>query len=169
MQLFLWRGHHSIRINGKVVSVPTHSMIAFFWGVLVTWNTDYLPSFFMFSLGWIMVVINQHVNNTPNRWHRVFGFFDALNFLVTGDMRGSRYAETPPNYRLAEIEAFNKAHDDREARIKREIELEKQYDLGKSADEMCCLQLGNARVTGFHELRLLHCTRNARNIRNSGE
>ena len=65
----LWRGHREFRFLGMKFKPPVHSMVAFVMGIFLIENFDYLPSFFFFSIAWLLLATNELRQSNPSPWH----------------------------------------------------------------------------------------------------
>ncbi|CAB9508375.1 expressed unknown protein [Seminavis robusta] len=88
LTILLWRGHYEIRVFGKSVLVPFHSMAAFAWGVLVTQNYNRFLSFLLFCVAWFFLATNEYRRSHPSPWHRGKSFAELLGALLVGTICG---------------------------------------------------------------------------------
>lgn len=129
LQVWLWRGHYPVKIRDKEYLLPLHSVTLFLWGILVTWNFNTFPSFVLFSIGWALVAINEHINKNPSPWHRCLSYGPApYNLLVFDRVPPIKQFSIEPNQNLEAIEAYNKAAEEKDRRWEREKELEAQHE-----------------------------------------
>ena len=118
-KVWLWRGHFPVIVRGKTYYLPLHSMTAFVWGILVTWNWNRLPSFCIFAIGWALWACNEHVNQHPSRWYNAPSYHDLVRRLLTN----TTASETVnPNHNVEEAAAYEKRLED----IKKRREHEEQ-------------------------------------------
>jgi len=69
MTVLLWRGHKQVTLFGKKIMLPVHSMVAFVMGVLLIDNFNFLPSFSLFSIAWLLLATNEQRQRNPSPWH----------------------------------------------------------------------------------------------------
>jgi hypothetical protein len=81
LNLFLWRAGFNMKVFGKVITVPIHSMTAFAWGLLVSWDLNWLPAFLFFAIGWAFLAMNQHARQIPSPWHRATGRYHLASYF----------------------------------------------------------------------------------------
>jgi hypothetical protein len=125
MTLLLWRGHHPVVVAGKTFNLPLHSMTAFAWAILISWNFNLFPSFLVFSIGWAMVASSEYQRTTPSPWHRCRSFFVLFNMLATSK---TQPFVIKPNQNIEAVKAFNEAAAEREKRHLKQKELELKHD-----------------------------------------
>jgi hypothetical protein len=125
LQVWLWRGHFDVKICGKTVSLPLHSITAFVWGVLVTRDFNLFPSFLAFAIGWIFLACNEQTNRNPSPWHGRRQYGPLLRALVFDQGKTQTIV---PNHKLEAIELYNKAEEERKARLTKEREEEAKHD-----------------------------------------
>lgn len=128
LQVWLWRGHYKAKICNKEVNLPLHSLTAFLWGIIVTWDFNTFPAFLAFSVGWILVAVNEHLNNNPSPWHRCARYGPAGYKLLVLNQVPHRNIEILPNENAEAIEAYNKRVEEKERRWKRDKELALQHE-----------------------------------------
>jgi hypothetical protein len=83
--------------------LPLHSMVAYLWGILVTWNFNLFPSFLFFAIGWAMLATSEFVKKNPSPWQGSRGYFEILRFLLLNSVSPETI---PTNDRLSEINEF---------------------------------------------------------------
>lgn len=137
IHVIFWRGHYRVRALGKEVLLPLHSMIAFTWGILVTWNINLFPSFLLFSIGWIMLASNEHARRAKSRWDKVRSYTSYLRLLLFNET----YQQIiMPNENLEAINASYKAEEERKKKLieskKAELEHEKQVQALAGYDQI---------------------------------
>jgi len=104
--------------------IPLHSITAFLAGILVTWDFNLFPSFVLFSIGWILVACNEHVNKNPSPWHQCPRYDLSIAARLLSGRVGRGAVEISPNQDLDKIEAYNKDIERRDRRRQKERELE---------------------------------------------
>ena len=78
--LLFWRSQW----NFCGFSVPLHSFVAFVIGVHLVENPRMLPSFFFFSIAWMMIASMGCRYHHPSSWLRCKSFFTYLEILIRG-------------------------------------------------------------------------------------
>jgi len=117
-----------VTIFNKEYLLPLHSLTAFLWGIVVTWDFNTFPAFLLFSVGWAFVAINGHINNNPSPWHRCLSYDSAIFSLFLRNRIPERKKAIAPNQDLEKIEAYRKKLEERERRWQRDKELAIQHD-----------------------------------------
>eukprot|EP00550_Attheya_septentrionalis_P000574 CAMPEP_0198283726 /NCGR_PEP_ID=MMETSP1449-20131203/3307_1 /TAXON_ID=420275 /ORGANISM="Attheya septentrionalis, Strain CCMP2084" /LENGTH=1175 /DNA_ID=CAMNT_0043980497 /DNA_START=124 /DNA_END=3651 /DNA_ORIENTATION=+ len=84
--IWLWRASHATMIRGKKYYYPFHSMIAYSWGLLICWDFNYAPAFFVFCIGWILLLSNEFLRLTPSKWHKPRGYFQLWLVILFGSL-----------------------------------------------------------------------------------
>jgi len=130
-QVWLWRGHFPVAVRGKTYYLPFHSMMAFAWGLLVTWNWERFPSFLVFSIGWALWACNEHVNRHPSRWHNSPSYRDLTRRLLT-NTTASETVE--PNTNVEEAIAYEKKIESIQKRWRLEKEKNAEHELALQAE-----------------------------------
>jgi hypothetical protein len=123
--LIFWRGHYHFAIGGKTFLLPLHSMIAFSIGVLLLEYPQLLPSFYFFSIAWLLVATMMFRRHHPSAWHRCKSFIDIFVAVVWGDSFPP--AQIEPNQdaqAVLEYESRWQAKVDEEARLAAEAKEE---------------------------------------------
>jgi hypothetical protein len=118
---WLWRGHCRLNIFDRKVNLPLHSMTAFFWGVAVTNDFNRLPSFLLFSIGWLLLACKEAVNKDPNPWHKSKAYFPHVASLLQGSRPDK--VSIAPYQQLRASSKFDAARANRAKWIKKEREL----------------------------------------------
>lgn len=132
MTVWLWRGHYPIKIRNKTIKLPIHSVTAFVWGISIAWNSDLIPSFLLFLIGWIFLACGEQVRQHPSPWHQTIGFTTYLNALIFGRKATAtiKRNENLPEAKAYEAElvaAEERLIKERELEAKEEQELQAQY------------------------------------------
>jgi hypothetical protein len=135
LQVWLWRGHFDVNICGKIVALPLHSITAFVWGVLVTGDFNLFPSFLAFAIGWGFLACNEQTRRNPSPWHGRRQYGPLLLALLVDQGKTQTIV---PNHNLEAIELYNKAEEERNARLTKEREEEAKHD------ELISEELGDA-------------------------
>jgi hypothetical protein len=125
LQVWLWRGHFDVNICGKAVALPLHSITAFVWGVLVTWNFNLFPSFLAFAIGWGFLACNEYKSRNPSPWHQRRRYGPLLRALVLD--QGTTQTIVPYQ-NLEAIEIYSKAEEEQKALLKKQREHEAKHD-----------------------------------------
>lgn len=118
---WLWRGHYPMKFFGKKYLVPLHSLTAFFWGVTVSHDFNKLPSFLLFSIGWILLVCNEAINRNPSPWHKCPQYKPHVTSLLLGKDPDS--VAVAPYQHLRAIKNFEAAREKRDKWREKEREL----------------------------------------------
>lgn len=123
--MLLWHGHYAVTVVGRDVMLPLHSLTAFIWGVVVTYNFNLFPSFLAFSIGWIMLACNAQVREAPSPWHQARAYWP----LVTNILLGRSIVDTiSVNQGAAAMAVYNERLQERAERLQREKEMGAEYD-----------------------------------------
>lgn len=138
MTTWLWRGHYAICICGKTVWLPLHSVAAFSWALIIYSDLNYIPSFLVFSIGWIFLITNEIVRRTPSKWNKPRGYGQLWSILLFG----SFFIENiEPNENLDALREFEEKQRDIQTRrenttaLRAEYEDELQKELGSGINE----------------------------------
>lgn len=132
-------------------------MVAFLWGMIVTWDFNKFPSFLVFSIGWAFVAINGYLRSSPSPWHLVPPYHYMLGALVldkvmtaSPEMREKTRIE--PYQGEEEHKAWLQAWEEKKSRWKRDKELEAEHyqDLLKEfGEEQEDEDIATAKDTGL--------------------
>jgi hypothetical protein len=82
--LLLWRGTSHIRVFGRDVYVPVHSLFAFLSLITVIERPQLFPCMFFAFMGWFLMATMDYRSRLPNPWIRCKTFSDFLLTLVFG-------------------------------------------------------------------------------------
>ena len=118
---WLWRGHCQLKIFGSKRALPLHSLTAFFWGIVVTHDFNKLPSFFLFSIGWLLLACHEAVNKTPSPWHKCPAYYPHIWSLLLRSKPDS--VAIAPYQDLRSISKFDKAREKRDKWREKERDL----------------------------------------------
>jgi hypothetical protein len=127
-----------VTLFGKQYKLPLHSMTAFTWGILVSWDTDRAISFWLFAVGWLMLACNEAVRRHPSRWHKAPSYYEFLCRLV---LRTALRDDIPPNRNKDEILAYETKMEElrkqrvEEKKLEEEHELALQQQLGQDMEQ----------------------------------
>lgn len=91
----------------------------------MTWNFNLFPSFLAFSIGWGFLACNEQTNRNPSPWHGRRKYGPLLMALLFDKGKTQTIA---PNHNLEAIELYNKAEEERKARLEKELEEEAKHD-----------------------------------------
>jgi hypothetical protein len=103
LNLFLWRGGHEFKLCGMTFAIPFHSIVAFFWGLLVSWDFNFLPAFLIFSVGWFFLAMNQQARQNPSPWYKPVGYGTISSRMLLGQ---KPVMSIEPNESMADFEAY---------------------------------------------------------------
>lgn len=109
----------------KTVELPINSFLAFGWGIAVTNNFNLFPSFCMFSLGWLMVVLNEEGLKPPSPWYQVRGYFPLLQAFILGTTIPDIIAV---NEGADAMDVYNKQMKEKAKRIQEEKLADAEFD-----------------------------------------
>jgi hypothetical protein len=131
LTVWLWRGHFRVKIPGQAaILLPLHSLTAFSWGLAISWDFNYIPSFLVFCIGWSFLAANEFACATPSPWHKRRGYFELwLSILF-----GSKFtASIEPNQNLNAAREFMKKEEQSEKRwaLTQKLEARHEEDLKK--------------------------------------
>jgi hypothetical protein len=124
--VLLWRGHYEVTILGKTMMLPLNSLLAFFWGIVVTNNFNRFPAFLVFSIGWFMLACNEQARQNPNPWLKARRYTPLVKELVFG--KASIPDAIAPNEGLEAMAVYEKQLEEKAERLKREKEAEADYE-----------------------------------------
>lgn len=116
--------------------LPLHSIVAYVWAILVTWNFNLWPSFFLFGVGWALLATNEYVKQNPSHWKSSRGYFSLLRLFLLNAIPPET---VPRNHRIKEIEEFNENERmaaERRKRMKEQEDKQKQEVLAEMQDEI---------------------------------
>lgn len=82
--LLLWRGHFPLKIAGKEILLPIHSLNAFILATVLVEHPQYYPSFCFASVSWLMLAVMGWRRNNPNEWSRCYSFAEILEKVIIG-------------------------------------------------------------------------------------
>jgi hypothetical protein len=100
--LLLWRGHFPLKIAGKEIMLPIHSLNAFILAIVLVENPQYYPSFCFASIAWLMLAVMGWRRNNPVEWARCHSLAEILEKVVIGK------SSTPP-HNIKPFEGFDAA------------------------------------------------------------
>jgi hypothetical protein len=83
--VLLWRGTSHVQIKGKTVKLPIHSMTAFVLSVLLVERPQFFPSFFLFSLAWLLLATMEYRRQLPDVWSRCKSYRELAECLFFGE------------------------------------------------------------------------------------
>ena len=106
--------------------LPLHSVVAYAWAILVTWNFNLLPSFLLFAVGWILLATNEQVQRNPSHWKQSRGYFGLLRALVLSSVSPETIGS---NHRLEEINEFDRKEKEAAEKRKKQKEEEAKQDV----------------------------------------
>ena len=155
LNLFLWRGGYKMSICGISLAVPIHSMIAFVWGLLVSWDFNLFPAFLFFAVGWAFLAMNQHGRNIPSPWHKPLPYGAISSHLL---FPGRPNVLIKPNENIDEYRAYLKK---KEEEIK---EFEEEKRLMEAQDEQFREQLEAEIATAESEDTAIQTKRQGINL-----
>lgn len=125
MTVWLWRGHYRIDICGWTLWLPLHSIVAFSWALIIYRDLNYIPSFVMFSIGWIFLITNEIMRRTPSRWEKPRGYGQLWSILLFGTFF---IEDIEPNDNLDTLREYEESQQRKQHRRTRAIELRTQYE-----------------------------------------
>jgi len=102
-------------------------MVAFTWGLLVSWNFDRFPSFLLFSIGWIFLACNEFVRRNPSPWQKCKRYWPMWSLLLFSKRHVRDQDRIEPQQQHKEYLDFKKKSEERERRWRREAEIEVEY------------------------------------------
>ena len=124
MTVWLWRGHYPVNFCGKRVLLPFHSMTAFAWAIIISWDFNTFFSFLVFSIGWVLLACNEFTGRSPSPWYQTSSYFSMLGRLVFN----TSIPETiDRNQSQKEYEEFLKGEAERKELKKKRKEIEQKF------------------------------------------
>jgi len=143
MTVWLWRGHHSMTICGKTILVPAHSITAYIWALIISYNFNAFFSFVCFAIGWAMLAINYQVRQNPSPWHKCASYGTLWMYLLFGkapvEVHDANYKE----------QEFNDYMADYKKRVQDKLD---EKELEMKYDEEIIRELGDDVVLGNEEV-----------------
>mmetsp|Transcript_14702 Transcript_14702/g.30086 ORF Transcript_14702/g.30086 Transcript_14702/m.30086 type:complete len:637 (-) Transcript_14702:35-1945(-) len=120
LAILFWRGHHEIKIFGRSLSVPMHSLVAFVMGVTLVENLNLLPSYLLFSIAWFLAATYEARNAHPSPW--------AAPFTLSDMWSSALYSKSFPStiYQFENEAAVVKYEQETKLRYEEEQEILKQ-------------------------------------------
>lgn len=70
LTVVFWRGHKDIKVSGRTIKLPLHSVVAFVMGTTLIENFNLYPSYCLFSIAWLLAGTNELRQRNPSPWHR---------------------------------------------------------------------------------------------------
>lgn len=67
--VLFWRGHKEIKVLGRRMKLPLHSVVSFIMGTTLIENFDLLPSYCFFCVAWLLAGTNELRQQNPSPWH----------------------------------------------------------------------------------------------------
>lgn len=158
LTVILWRGHFPLNFCSFTVKAPFHSMIAFTWAILLSYDFDRFGSFLCFSLAWILFATLEVQRKNPNPWKRPRTYIDLLGTFVFNKpvarhiiaenenieetmLYDERYEYQMKFRRACMEESVKRQELEQQKLLKEEKELDKQ-----SRDKVMALSLGPSRL-----------------------
>lgn len=101
--IFLWRGQKEFSFAGRKVLIPIHSAIAFVMGITLVENFNYLPSYSLFSIAWLLLATNEFRLQHPSPWHASLSYLQLwqaiwANQVPAGVIRAHQNEEAIQKY-----------------------------------------------------------------------
>jgi len=127
LSVLLWSGHYEVTIADKTFMLPLNSLLAFIWGVLLTNNFDRVPSFVLFSIGWMMLACNAQARRAPSPWEQARSYMPLLKAALFGTYIEDSIAV---NEGAAEMEVYRRQLEENAERRKR-VDAEYQRKLNE--------------------------------------
>lgn len=112
--VILWRGHFPLKFSffGKsfTFKAPFHSMTAFTWAVLLSFDFDRFGSFICFAFAWTLFATLEVQRSNPNPWKRPRTYIDLLSTLLFN--RSFAVHRIEVNQNIEETMTFDKRRGD---------------------------------------------------------
>lgn len=118
--VFLWRGHREVKIAGKKINLPLHSMIAFTMGIFLIDNFNYLPSFWLFSIAWLLLATNEQRQRNPSPWTGSMTFLQMWYAVLNDKAPGYEIADHENEAAIRRHEAAIKERQEKEVKAVKE-------------------------------------------------
>jgi len=118
--VILWRGHYPVRIFRKDMLLPLHSITAFVWANIVAWDYNRILSFFLFSIGWILLAFNELVRSNPSPWDQKRGYWHLWWVVLTGANLAVRI---DPYQDIDDVNAYQEQEEQQKRWLQRDLEL----------------------------------------------
>jgi hypothetical protein len=87
ISIILWRSTSAIRCMGRDVTFPLHSMMAFILLAILVEKPQFLPSFTLFSIAWLLLATMEYRRGLPDVWSRCKSFMELTECLAYGESR----------------------------------------------------------------------------------
>jgi hypothetical protein len=117
--VILWR-NDEVKIAGKKISLPFHSMIAFTMGILLIDNFNYLPSFWLFSIAWLLLATNEQRQRNPSPWTGSMTFLQMWYAVINDKAPGYQIADHENEAAVRRHQAAIKKRKEKEAEAAKE-------------------------------------------------
>lgn len=111
-----WRGHYPVNFTCLKKSysfkLPIHSVTAFTWGILLSFNFDRIASFICFLVAWLLLATMGVQQNNPNPWKRPRSYIDMLGTFIFN--KSFAYQKIEANENIEEIIDYDEMRKDLE-------------------------------------------------------
>ena len=85
VSIVFWRGNFPLWFGKKLImKIPLHSLITFILAVHLVERPALFPSFFFFSISWMLLAVMGYRCNNPNPWAWNKSFLVILQYLALG-------------------------------------------------------------------------------------
>lgn len=84
MALILWRGTLPIKVLGKEIYLPVHSLSAFLALTMLVEHPQLFPALLFGSIGWFMVAVMDYRRGLPDPWSRCKIYSEFFWTLISG-------------------------------------------------------------------------------------
>ena len=87
ISVLLWRSTTPVLICGRTISIPLHSATAFIMSALLVERPQFLPSFVLFGIAWLLLASMEYRRHLPDVWSRCKSFKELAECLAFGESR----------------------------------------------------------------------------------
>jgi hypothetical protein len=95
ISLLLWRGTTPVQVQGLIIFLPIHSLTAFILSALAVERPQYLPSFALFGIAWLLLATMEYRRHIPDVWSRCKSFKEIAECFVFGESGASSESIAP--------------------------------------------------------------------------
>ncbi|GKY95229.1 hypothetical protein MPSEU_000485800 [Mayamaea pseudoterrestris] len=89
VSLFLWRCTSPIKLLGRSIALPVHSITAFILSALVVERPQLFPSFVLFGIAWLLLASMEYRRHLPDLWSRCKSYKELAGCLIFGESRAA--------------------------------------------------------------------------------
>lgn len=121
ISLLLWRGQKEIKWRNSRVQIPIHSAVFFIMGITLVENFDLLPSYFLFSIAWLLLTTNEFRQKHPSPWHESLSYLQLWYAVLANQVPPVVIDSHENEGAIRSYEAEQKRRQEREVARAKEI------------------------------------------------